>query len=53
MYVIMYVSLTKVFDTVNRAAIWKTLGKLVCPAMFTDVLRHFHEDMKALQNQKP
>ena len=42
-----FVDLTKVFDTVNREAFWKILGKLGCPPTFIHMFKQIHRDMKA------
>ena len=42
-----FVDLTKAFDTVNREALWKVLGKLGCPPVFVHMFRQLHRDMKA------
>lgn len=45
-----FVELSKAFDMVNLAAIWKILGKICCPAKLINVLRLFHDDMKVWVN---
>jgi hypothetical protein len=42
-----FVDLTKAFDTVNRDALWKILGKLGCPPRFVKMFKELHRDMKA------
>ena len=42
-----FVDLTKAFDTVNREALWKILGKLGCPPTFVHMLKQLHRNMKA------
>ena len=42
-----FVDVTKAFDTVNRDALWKVLGKLGCPPTFVYMFRELHRDMKA------
>ena len=42
-----FVDLTKAFDTVNRDALWKVLGKLCCLPTFVHIFRELHGDMKA------
>ena len=42
-----FVDLTKAFDTVNRDAFWKVLHKFGCPAMMTQVVSSFHNGMMA------
>ena len=41
-----FVDLTKAFDTVNRDALWKVMGKLGCPPIFVHMLKELHRDMK-------
>ena len=45
-----FVDSTKVFDTVNRDALWKLLVKLGCTPVFVDKLRQLHPSMKAPVN---
>ena len=40
-----FVDLTKAFDTVNRDALWKVMGKLGCPPIFVHMLKELHRDM--------
>uniref|UniRef100_A0A5F8GJ83 Reverse transcriptase domain-containing protein n=1 Tax=Monodelphis domestica TaxID=13616 RepID=A0A5F8GJ83_MONDO len=42
---IVFVDLTKVFDTVNRDALRVILSKLGCPAKFVKLIQLFHVDM--------
>ena len=42
---IVFIDLTKAFDTVNREALWVILNKLGCPAKFTKLIQLFHDDM--------
>ena len=42
-----FVDLTKAFDTVNRDALWITLGKIGCPPTFVRMFQELHRDMKA------
>ena len=42
-----FVDLTKAFDTVNRAALWKVLKKLGIPDSMLKVIISFHEGMRA------
>ena len=44
---IVFVDLTKVFDTVNQQALWKVLKKLGIPEKMLNVIISFHEGMKA------
>ncbi|CAI9717500.1 Hypothetical predicted protein [Octopus vulgaris] len=45
-----FVDLTKAFDTVNRALLWKILGKLGCPDHFVTIIKSFHDGMEAWVN---
>ena len=45
-----FVDLTKAFDTINRSALWKILGKLGCPYEFVEILKQFHHNMTARVN---
>ena len=45
-----FVDLTKAFDTVNRSALWRILGKLGCPRQFFEMLEQLHRNMKARVN---
>ncbi len=42
---IVFIDLTKAFDTVNRDALWVILRNLGCPAKFTKLIQLFHIDM--------
>ena len=42
-----FVDLTKAFDTVNRDGLWRILQKLGCPEKFVSLIRSFHEGMLA------
>ena len=42
---LLFIDLTKAFDTVNRAALWAVLGKLGCPPRFVQIIRSFHDGM--------
>ena len=42
---VVFIDLTKAFDTVNREALWVILGKLGCPAKFVKLIQQFHDDM--------
>ena len=44
---IVFVDLTKAFDSVNRNLLWRLLGKLGCPCNLVNVIRSFHDDMSA------
>jgi len=40
-----FIDLSKAFDTIDRAILWKTLSKFGCPPIFLAILRDFHDDM--------
>ena len=42
---LLFIDLTKAFDTVNRGALWVILSKLGCPPRFVDIIRSFHDGM--------
>ena len=42
---LLFIDLTKAFDTVNRAALWAILSKLGCPPRFIQIIRSFHDGM--------
>nr|VZI52094.1 unnamed protein product [Spirometra erinaceieuropaei] len=42
-----FVDLTKAFDTVNRAGLWKIMQKFGCPERFTQMVRQLHDGMMA------
>ena len=44
---IVFVDLTKAFDSVNRRGLWKLLRRLACPAKLVNIAKEFHEGMKA------
>ena len=41
-----FIDLTKAFDSVNRQGLWLTLHKIGCPDKFINIIRSFHEGMK-------
>ena len=43
----LFVDLRKTFDSVPRAALWCALRMLGVPDRVVDIIRSFHEDMKA------
>ena len=47
---LVFIDLTKAFDTVNREALWLILGKLGCPEKLISILQLFHHDMKTTLN---
>uniref|UniRef100_A0A5F8H1G2 RNA-directed DNA polymerase n=1 Tax=Monodelphis domestica TaxID=13616 RepID=A0A5F8H1G2_MONDO len=42
---IVFIDLTKAFNTVNKDALWVILSKLGCPAKFIKLIQLFHVDM--------
>ena len=44
---IVFIDLTKAFDSVNQEAMWTILTKLGCPPKFVNLVRHLHEGMNA------
>ena len=42
-----FVDLTKAFDTISRYGLWQILRKIGCPDLFVDIIRSFHEGMVA------
>ena len=42
---IIFIDLTKAFDTVNREALWPLLRKCGCPDKFVNIVRQFHDGM--------
>ena len=42
---LLFIDLTKAFDTVNRAALWAILSKLGRPPRFVQIIRSFHDGM--------
>jgi len=42
-----FIDLSKAFDTIDRAILWKTLSIFGCPSIFLAILRDFHDDMSA------
>ena len=42
-----FVDLTKAFDTVSCDGLWKIMSKFGCPGKFIQVVRQFHDGMKA------
>ena len=44
---IIFVDLTKAFDTVSREGLWKIIAKFGCPTKFITMLRQFHDGMLA------
>ena len=42
-----FIDLTKAFDTVHRPTLWKVLTKIGCPDKLVNMIRLFHEGMRA------
>ena len=42
-----FVDLTKAFDTVSREGVWKIMAKFGCPAKFLAMVRQFHDGLLA------
>ena len=42
---LLFIDLTKAFDTINRQALWAILEKIGCPRHFVDLIRSFHDGM--------
>ena len=43
---LLFIDLTKAFDTVNRQGLWAILEKVGCPKHFVNLIRSFHDGMK-------
>ena len=44
---LVFIDLRKAYDSVPQEALWVTLRKLGVPDQLIDIIRSFHEDMKA------
>ena len=44
---IAFIDLSKAFDTVNREMLWDIMRRSGCPNKFTNIVRAFHDHMKA------
>ena len=44
---LLFIDLTKAFDTVSRPGLWSILAKLGCPPSFIRIVRSFHDGMMA------
>jgi hypothetical protein len=44
---LLFIDLTKAFDTVNREGLWRILEKAGCPKLFVSIICSFHDGMKA------
>ena len=47
-----FVDLTKTFDTISGDGLWQILRKIGCPDLFVDIIRSFHEGMVARVQDK-
>lgn len=45
--IMVFVDLTKAFDTVNREGLWLILNKIGCPQKFVGLIKSFHDGMMA------
>ena len=43
---LLFIDLTKAFDTVNREGLWRILEKAGCPKHFVNIICSFHDNMK-------
>ena len=43
---LLFIDLTKAFDTVNREGLWRILEKAGCPLLFVKIISSFHDNMK-------
>ena len=44
---VLFIDLTKAFDTVSRPVLWKILGKVGLPPKLISIIKSFHEGMNA------
>ena len=44
---LIFIDLTKAFDTVNMEGLWAMLSKIGCPDKFVNIIRSFHDGMLA------
>ena len=42
-----FVDLQKVYDSVGRELLWKVLARAGAPSVMIDVIRQFHDGMRA------
>ena len=42
-----FIDLSKAFDTVNRELLWEIMRRSGCPNKFTNIVRAFHDQMRA------
>ena len=45
-FYVLFIDLTKAFDTVSGTGLWASLGKIGCPDHFIRMVRSYHDDMK-------
>ena len=43
---LLFIDLTKAFDTINREGLWNILEKVGCPKLFVNLIRSFHSGME-------
>ena len=46
---LVFIDLTKAFDSVNRPCLWAVLSKIGCPDKFINIVKSFHDGMMAIQ----
>ena len=47
---IIFMDLTKVYDTIGRDGLWKLLPKFRCPLYLTNIIHQFHEGIEGCIN---
>ena len=47
-FCLVFVDLSKAFETVNREILWEIMRRLGCPSNFTNIVRAFHAHMSAI-----
>ena len=45
---LLFIDLTKAFDTVNRPGLWAILDRVGCPSHFVGLIRSFHDGMNVV-----
>ena len=40
-----FIDLTKAFDSINRTGLWSLLSKFGCPSKLTNIIKQLHEGM--------
>ena len=43
---VVFIDLTKAFDSVNRLGLWQVLRKIGCPEKFVKIIQCFHNSMQ-------